>query len=345
MRGFSLTWIVAVAVVVCPSWAWAGNQEVAQELASALKNSGQLRGYKIGVRYQDGVAWLRGSVTDEQQKLAAERVVSQVPGVKQVINELAIVPAGVSDSANLQPVAGAIAPERTGASSGRSLASTQPQVGEVARSRVQLADPVPSVFAPEPVRPTAAISAMEGPTLAIPELPQADMPMATQTSATVSQDAAPRPIRPLPIAMTQQEAAREAAPAPAAQPLGRPLPMSVGAPGAAAPAPAAQPLGRPLPMSVGAPGAAAPARFDQPNMPNYAWPSYAAYPNYAAVTYPKQYSATAWPYIGPFYPYPQVPLGWRKVTLEWHDGWWFLDFDDGASKGPFSGLFRAIKGH
>ena len=30
--------------------------------------------------------------------------------------------------------------------------------------------------------------------------------------------------------------------------------------------------------------------------------------------YPKQYSPTAWPFIGPFYPYPQVPLGWRKVT-------------------------------
>ena len=42
----------------------------------------------------------------------------------------------------------------------------------------------------------------------------------------------------------------------------------------------------------------------------------------------QQYSPTAWPYIGPFYPYPQVPLGWRKVTLEWDDGWWFLDFKD-----------------
>ena len=40
----------------------------------------------------------------------------------------------------------------------------------------------------------------------------------------------------------------------------------------------------------------------------------------------KQYSPTAWPYIGPFYPYPQVPLAWRKVSLEWDDGWWFLDF-------------------
>jgi hypothetical protein len=86
--------------------------------------------------------------------------------------------------------------------------------------------------------------------------------------------------------------------------------------------------GAPRPMYSGAQGGVAPVRYDQPCMPNYAWPSYAAYPNYAAVTYPRQYSPTAWPYIGPFYPYPQVPLGWRKVTLEWKDGWWFLDFKD-----------------
>jgi hypothetical protein len=75
-------------------------------------------------------------------------------------------------------------------------------------------------------------------------------------------------------------------------------------------------------------GGALPPAYDQPYLPNYAWPSYAAYPNYAALTYPQQYSPTAWPYIGPFYPYPQVPLGWRKVALEWDDGWWFLDFYD-----------------
>ena len=65
---------------------------------------------------------------------------------------------------------------------------------------------------------------------------------------------------------------------------------------------------------------------DNPSVPGHAWPSYAASPNYGAVSYPEQYSATAWPYIGPFYPYPQVPLGWRKVSLEWDDGWWNLDF-------------------
>ena len=38
--------------------------------------------------------------------------------------------------------------------------------------------------------------------------------------------------------------------------------------------------------------------------------------------------------LGPFYPYPQVPLGWRKVALEWDDGWWMLDFSHGEESPP-----------
>ena len=119
----------------------------------------------------------------------------------------------------------------------------------------------------------------------------------------------------------------------------QPVPTPVPLPPVPAPAklPAAEVTtgvpGAPLPMY--APGAAAggvaPVRYDRAAMPGYAWPSYAAYPNYAAVTYPKQYSPTAWPYIGPFYPYPQVPLGSRKVSLQWDDGWWWLDFKDKPS--------------
>lgn len=83
-----------------------------------------------------------------------------------------------------------------------------------------------------------------------------------------------------------------------------------------------------------------PGQYCQPNLPSHAWPSYAAYPNYGQVSYPKQHSRGAWPYIGPFYPYPKVPLEWRKVAMEFHDGYWWLDFDDGSAKGPFSPLFR-----
>ncbi len=126
-------------------------------------------------------------------------------------------------------------------------------------------------------------------------------------------------------ATTQVKAAAallETMPAMPQQPVaGQPMPVAYARP-------MARTGGGPLPSYVQGVGGVAPARYDQPNLPNYSWPSYAAHPNYAALTYPTQYSPTAWPYIGPFYPYPQVPMGWRKVTLEWSDGWWMLDFKD-----------------
>ena len=66
--------------------------------------------------------------------------------------------------------------------------------------------------------------------------------------------------------------------------------------------------------------------YNNANLPDYAWPTYAPNDNYAAVTYPSQYDASAFPYIGPFYPYPQVPMGWRSAQLDWDDGYWKLRF-------------------
>jgi BON domain len=82
--------------------------------------------------------------------------------------------------------------------------------------------------------------------------------------------------------------------------------------------------GSPVPEGpAGMPGASQAA---QPGYPNYAWPSYAPYPNFSAVGYPTAYPWQAWPNIGPFSPYPEVPLDWRAVTLRWDDGIWWLDF-------------------
>ncbi len=81
--------------------------------------------------------------------------------------------------------------------------------------------------------------------------------------------------------------------------------------------------GGPVPEGAAVPGATQAA---MPGSPNYAWPSYAPYPNYSAVGYPTAYPWQAWPNIGPFYPYPEVPLDWRAVTLRWDDGIWWLDF-------------------
>lgn len=61
-----------------------------------------------------------------------------------------------------------------------------------------------------------------------------------------------------------------------------------------------------------------------PPLPPYAWPTYAPYNNFSRVAYPTCYPYEAFPYFGPFYPFPKVPLGWRAVKLEWNDGFWFL---------------------
>jgi hypothetical protein len=76
------------------------------------------------------------------------------------------------------------------------------------------------------------------------------------------------------------------------------------------------------PVPLGGPGVG--AMMAPPAMPPYAWPTYAPYNNYSRVAYPDQYPAAAFPFIGPFYPFPKVPLGFRAIKLEWEDGhWWY----------------------
>lgn len=137
---------------------------------------------------------------------------------------------------------------------------------------------------------------------------------------------------PIPAPAQTQRVSRTVGNGPQGVPAGyNAMPPAGGVAAGAVPAGMGYGPGAPTPMPAYAPGTGggvAPAAYNHPSLPAYSWPSYAAYPNYAAVTYPRQYSATAWPYIGPFYPYPQVPMGWRKVSLEWDDGWWFLDFCD-----------------
>ena len=277
MRHLVVLLVVAASTTLVPTWAMAGNQDVAERIAANLREGGQLTGYGIGVKYQDGTAWLRGTVRDQAQMNTAMNLVLQTPGVTRVVNDLTITEAMPPRKEPGLLVAGA--PVRPAGS----------------------AVPVATSFEPMPVTPVNVTELAPVPALTLAPVPQTPV---QQMPRMVS--------RPLPVAYSQ----------------GTPLP--IGPPGAS-----------PMPQYIAPVGnGVAPVRYDQPHMPNYAWPSYAAHPNYAALTYPKQHSACAWPYIGPFYPYPQVPMGWRKVTLEWHDGWWNLDFDDGAKKGIFSGLFR-----
>ena len=46
----------------------AAEKALAQQIGRDLKESGQLRNYQIGVKYQDGVVWLGGTVANASQK-------------------------------------------------------------------------------------------------------------------------------------------------------------------------------------------------------------------------------------------------------------------------------------
>jgi hypothetical protein len=104
----------------------------------------------------------------------------------------------------------------------------------------------------------------------------------------------------------------------------RPVQATTEAPpttGSVLPAPTSAPIIDPVPLGQhGAPA----HDLSPPRLPPYAWPTYAPYNNFSRVAYPQLYPYNAWPFVGPFYPFPKVPLGWRSVTLEWQDGHWWL---------------------
>lgn len=330
MRRLILALAIGVIAPAAPAWAAGTDQEVAQQIADSLRASGRLKGYSIAVKYKDGTARLEGTVRSRQQLDQAVDLVNRSPDVKRVINNLSVVPGATGDqSADMasqgrpstgleQPRGNAMQPgplpsqlytASTAARSSQAVPQQQPLPGAANQA---------AYAQPSPTAQRASVPAPQPAPVAMQPQPIAQHPQAMQQARG-------------PLPMGQQlpyygNAASRPVPANYRQPIAAPpgaTPMPP-APGMAAPYPAG-----PVPEYVNATGAgAAPAVYDQPHLPNYAWPSYAPYPNYAALTYPKQYSPTAWPYIGPFYPYPQVPLGWRKVTLEWDDGWWFLNFAD-----------------
>ena len=285
-------------VMSVPGFTLADNQEIAKQIASNLSNSGKLKDYSVQVKVEDGTAWLIGTVPNQQQMAAALSIAKQTGGINRVVNNLSIGSAQNTSSGLRQPS------ELAGQSDDDArFASNAPQtihrggvvqaglmdMPEQAKSELMVAGPIHQMDENVPASATSPVNTAPK---------QMNQPMPLPMNAAARQQY-------MRVAMQNPPAPMQAAPGEA---IGTPQPM-----------PAYVPTG---------PGAVQPYKFDHPQMPGYAWPSYAAYPNYAAVTYPKQYSPTAWPYIGPFYPYPQVPLGWRKVTLEWNDGWWFLDFKD-----------------
>ena len=88
---FGLAMICALLGSTVPSASAAtSNEQAAQQIASNLKQSGKLKGYRVGVKYEDGVAWLTGTVTSERQLQIAQQIARNTEGVDHVICKLEV---------------------------------------------------------------------------------------------------------------------------------------------------------------------------------------------------------------------------------------------------------------
>jgi len=322
--------------------------DMAATVAGKLRDSGAMKGYRVNVKAKAGTVWLEGTVSDPKQIEAAVAAAESVDGVERVVNRLSTGGKAPAQSTgrftlpqSVRSIVG-LPTEVPDASADQETAGNEPEAEVLEEADIQLtravapparaARPTPRPLNPQVSRPMQASArggANAGQRMAMRTnaMRQMDLPVnGGYTEGVIGEQVMDgggiADGQMVPGSMRMIEGPSPQAVCPPGQ-AGMPGGMAGGG------------MGGPMPMGAmggpggpGGPGMAVPVRGDGPNMPNYAWPSYAAYPNYAALQYPTQYSPTAWPYIGPFYPYPQVPLGWRRVSLEWDDGWWWLDFDE-----------------
>lgn len=330
------------------------DQKIAQQIENKLKanqKNGLLKHFDLRARVKDGIVWMNGFVASPEHRDVAVDTANQVQGVNKVVNEIELSGDLVTNSKNPTiPVAAAIPDKSVKTTriktSDSGLASFPRQAAATKTPPAEEKNPQPPVAAAAPASQTASITppatTVAPPAVtATPPAATAALPAAT-AALPAARVAAPVGIVAKTIEKPRVTTTRQSTPiTQAAGQQTPPVRLAAAQQAPVAFAPAKTLLarhgarkasfirneGRPIATNIpGVDAAAVPARFDHANLPNYAWPSYASYPNYAALAYPQQYSATAWPYIGPFYPYPQVPMGWRKVTLEWDDGWWYLDY-------------------
>ena len=365
MRVFMLGIMVAFAAIM-PASANADDQQIADFIKARLmqeKQQGNLVGFNVDMRVDRGTVWFKGFVSNRSQELLILRTAQLAGhlGVVQVVDDIDVnTPYDAAAAQPQQPLMTqakpmvaqervAMRPQQPYTSAPRNYQAPQarPLQPQQNYMQPQTQRPVPSMNTRPNMTPTAP-RRMEFPPMSSTEPKRDENTLAVAYQEPIGQPRIPsspmnsvvnQPIQNMmspsytpsfqQTMNAQTPANRVSTPiATSRQPMAPPTPV------------ASQPLPFARAAATGCDygacgtggggyyGSDAGITSDSASLPGYAWPAYAAHPNYGAVSYPKQYSASAWPYIGPFYPYPQVPLGWRKVSLEWDDGWWFLDFSD-----------------
>lgn len=332
------------------------NQKVAEDIAKALGRANLIH-KDVSIEYKSGVASISGQIKDEAQRALVTRLISRVPGVQTVENSLTLMDGSAPQTASpiqqaaaeqqgapnrrVQPVAFDQKAARSNQEVAQNIAEALTSAGlsgydievryknGVASLIGNVEDPSQAIMAEQATRSVTGVGQV------LNELRVKGRPAPQVAQGPAGPQFAPQgPAGPQfapqgPYGQMPPRGPQFGPQGPYGQPIQQvqgmaPQGMPPGpGPGQVPPAAGYAPQGMP-PAHAAQVGHQV---YNQPNVPDYAWPSYAQYDNYAAVTYPSQYDASAFPYIGPYYPYPQVPLGWRSSTLEWDDGSWNLTFD------------------
>ena len=310
------------------------NQVLADAVAGQLRGSG-LRGKGIEIVVREGVCRLTGTVPSPQMKALATAAASKVDGVTSVDNAMTVAGPTGPRVAPIQTVAAEVPAPVSNQAVAQQIAIAVQETGVTGyQMDVRFKDGVCTLDGQvEDAAQIAAVASAAGRVAGVSRVANN-----LSVGSPLAAPAAPRGMSAEDRRRGRDELQRQYAMSgmmpPGMDPrmAGPRGPMGPGGMGPGMVRPASRQLpapGCPTPANPAAPGAmGAGAVYNQAALPDYAWPTYAQHPNYAQVSYPKDYSASAWPYIGPFYPYPQVPLGWREVELEWDDGQWYLDFND-----------------
>lgn len=316
-----------------------GNQEVANEIAKALSGA-NLTHKNVQIEYKGGVARITGQIKDANQKALVTNLARRVAGVDSVQNDLQVMEAAAAaPRGELTTAAHEVAPG-AGQSISR-VSHTAPASNQQVAQQVAAALQKAGLGAQD-----IEVRYKDGAASLIGRVEDAEQVRRAEFAARSVPGVQHVINRLTPASGVQPVSHEQAYGVPGANfAPGQQVPFNpqtAMAPQFGAPIHPAQyaqpgmvPQGMP-PQGMPPYGNIQPVMghqvYNQPYLPNYAWPSYAQYDNYAAVTYPKGYDASAWPYIGPYYPYPQVPMEWRQATLEWDDGYWNLKFNSRTDK-------------
>ncbi len=95
MRRTFWSWAIIAIAALAPATVLAGEKEdkaTAEQIATYLRDSGKMQKYSVGVKYRHGTVWLSGRVANEQQMQTALDVISDIEGIEQIVNNLAVAP-------------------------------------------------------------------------------------------------------------------------------------------------------------------------------------------------------------------------------------------------------------